>query len=718
VLAAILLAALLLRLLYPQAVGLPERTPMHGFVIDEQEYYGAASVLADGRGLHFYDTFTWTRTPAYVLLVGSLFVLLGRDTGPVFILQALLSTLTLWGLAALAGREAARAPALGLSPRSAMRWAALTGAVWLPFTLFSNLLVSETLFLLLIVGAFLLLERWADSTHPSLLLAAGILLGLAALTRSTTLAFLPLAAGWAGWVAWRAGAVRRWAVAPVALLVAAGLTLLPAVVANYADYGRLIIGDTTGGYNLWLAANGVRDAERLSADLAAIPNPADKQSYAYSQAFEEIAARPADFVGKGLKESLDLWKINFSSEERQVRGFAEGRVPALHLWSLFVGEDLLYVIIVPLALLGLAAAPPHPIKLLLALWALTWVVMAFVFFAVTRFRFPVVSLLLPWVPLGLATLLRLSSRLSAPVPPASRRPPAPVKTQNSPLVLAALFLLAVAPDLPNDLSVTLLGAQKWEAQAPYRDAAQNPDAVEALTLLAKADQSVPDTLFARDAAEIRTAQDDAGLLAVEARPEVSLARGSPLAERFEPFLLSGEIARRLGQESASRTVFGSRQIHDADAEAVDWAWQFLHPDPQARLDVGGDLDFGALRGFHKSEAVGQGSGRVTYRWSGPESTMRIQSPSETHALVIRWSGARPPGVPPAVVTARVTYDAGLHYEHSFTLPTTDTWREDTIWNFTLKGGAGAALHITTNTFVPGGFDPRVLGVRVDWVELR
>jgi hypothetical protein len=112
-LAAILLGALLLRLFYPALAGLPDRTPLHGFVIDEAEYYGAASVLADGRGLSFYDTFTWTRTPAYVLLVGALFALFGRQTEPVFVLQAGLSVLTLWALAWLGAAERGRADGAG-----------------------------------------------------------------------------------------------------------------------------------------------------------------------------------------------------------------------------------------------------------------------------------------------------------------------------------------------------------------------------------------------------------------------------------------------------------------------------------------------------------------------------------------------------------------------------------------------------------------------------
>ncbi|HMA33057.1 MAG TPA: hypothetical protein VKY74_01150, partial [Chloroflexia bacterium] len=522
VLLAILCGALLLRLGYPALVGLAERTPLHGFVVDEQEYYGAASVLADGRGLSFYDTFTWTRTPAYVILVATLFGLFGRQTGPVFALQAVLSVLTLYLLAWLAGRAARRAPALGLSPRAAARGAALLGALWLPFTLFANLLLSETLFLLLIAGAFVLLAGWADRapdtggarpdpTPPAspaareprlrfvLPLAAGALLGLAALTRSTALAFIPLVALWAGWTAWRQGGWRRppWP-APGLLLAGAILLLLPQVGYNYVAYRQLILGDTSSGYNLWLASVGVKDAARLEADLARIPSPADKQAFAYQQALANIAARPGDFLGKGLKESLDLWKINFASEERQVRGFSAGRVPAAHLWSLLAGEDLLYILIVLLGLLGLAASPPDPLPGLVGLWALTWALMAFIFFAVTRFRFPVIALLLPWAPLGAAYIRHLLPRRRQ----AQAGGPVPRPSWKSAALfgLGALFLLVVGPTLP--WSETVLGATQWGRQQPYRAALPligGADSAAALALLRQADPAIPDTQFAVDA---------------------------------------------------------------------------------------------------------------------------------------------------------------------------------------------------------------------------
>src|SRR5207302_1680079 len=51
-------------------------------------------------------------------------------------------------------------------------------------------------------------------------------------------------------------------------------------------------------------------------------------------------------------------------------------------------------------------ALPHPLNLLTLLWVALWVAMAFVFFAVTRFRLPITAALLPWAGLGASLLVR------------------------------------------------------------------------------------------------------------------------------------------------------------------------------------------------------------------------------------------------------------------------------------------------------------------------
>ena len=200
-------------------------------------------------------------------------------------------------------------------------------------------------------------------------------------------------------------------------------------------------------------------------------------------------------------------------------------------------------------------------------------------------------------------------------------------------------------------------------------------------------------------------------------PEIALPPGSPSAGEYEPYLLNGAIQRALGQAGAARTAFGARPVHAAGAEAVSWAATFLPDPPGARLDVGGDLDFGAVDGFYGSEQAGAGAAALTFRWSGPAATVRLTSQAPWRELVVRWSGARPAGLAPAQVSATLRA-GGQVVSRTVTLPGSDTWEELVL---PAPAGAGAApvvLTLGVNAFVPGGYDPRVLGVRVDMVTLR
>jgi 4-amino-4-deoxy-L-arabinose transferase-like glycosyltransferase len=732
----ILAAAFVWRLAYGPLLGLgtpPEGRP---FLIDEQEYYAAAQMLAAGHGFAFYDTFAWTRAPLYPLLVAGLFRVFGVAAGPVLLVQALLSTLTLYWLATLAGRIAGRAaggPSL-ITVRAARRLTALVGGLWLSFTLFTQLLVSETLFLCLFVGTLVLLARWADGegTRWRLLLGAGAVLGLAALTRSTALAFLPLAAGWVWWVgraAVTAGARpgarggSAHALLPVLWLLAGAVGVIaPWTARNIVAYGVSpggpVLIDTSSGYNLWLAANGVHDAERLANELQGIPGVLARQQHAMTQARDQIAADPGAFLAKSLKEAGDLWTINYTAEERQVRGYLAGRVPAAHLLALFALDDGLYGVIVLLALVGLAVARPDPLKALIGLWTLVWVAIAFVFFAVTRFRFPLVACLLPWVPLGWATLAhrvgqrRLMRRRAGWAPLAL-------------LALGVIFLIGVGPSFIQATGATAQGISRWNEQAPFRQAEDSlrylagRDYIgRVLPLYASANPQIADTRFGTLAAQVIEAGTN--------RTQLETLAGSPYLEvgptgvystRMESAILLGQIARRLGDAPRAARLFTSRAVNDATPAALDWAATHLGPpgewvsDPH--VDVGSGLDVGLVQGMYPAEREGD----VTYRWTGQDASLVPPSPGATR-LRLRWNGWRPAGWPAAHVQFSIKH-CGV--DTCFTQTDTLSIPNDTAWHEAELNVAPPRLlevKLRINAFVPGGFDPRTLGVRIDSVEWK
>jgi tetratricopeptide (TPR) repeat protein len=686
VLWGIVAGAFLVRLIYNLVLNGGE-DPTQNFVVDEREYYGAAHTYAEGRGLQFYDTFLWVRAPLYPVFLGTLFRTFGTGYGSTLFIQSLLSAATLIPLAWMAHWAAGRAGA---------RWTAGLGALYLPFSLFAGLLLSETLFLLLFSIAIALLLKSQQTLREGWrrwivwVALAGAALGLAALTRASALVFIALAALWLFLVqrrhmtksdVGREALLRRLA-APGALLAAGLILILPWMLRNVGAHGGFFL-DTTGGYNLWLASVGVRDEPRLQADLLAIPSQPERERFAQARAWENIFAKPLDYLGKGVKESLDLWRPQFSSEERQVAGYAWGRVPGWHLAALVLFDDILYGLILLLAFWGLAASRPHPLKWLTALWVLLWVVTSFVFFAVVRFRVPIVAALLPWAGIGVVILLQGGLLKTL------RALPQEVKAS---LALGVLAVLVLFP-LSIEWGQTGLGIQRWGEQESFRRGEallREGKAAEALAAYEAANTGVPDTRYALSSAYLRSGDIDRALATL--LPEETEGR-------YEPAIIRGEAARRRGDFEAARSLFNAREVQVAGMEALEWAWWHLDPAPTARIDLGSGFDIGYVRGFYGPETDGGGN---TFRWSGSQAEFRRFEPEVRST--IRWSGWRPGGAAQARVSL-ATVGASTRPE-SFSLPNSPQTSEKSLGLRTSSG------RFSVNTFIGSGADPRLLGVRV------
>lgn len=697
----LVVAAFAVRIAYNLALH-PDGHPPKTFVIDEREYYGAAHMLYEGRGFSFFDSALWVRPPLYVASLAGAMMVGGDGYLPALVFQSLLSALTLPALGWLAFRAGGR---------KAARWSVLLGLLYLPLTLFAGLLLSETLFVFLFAWSLvaLVLAREALGNDSSSLLRllkwpalAGLLLGLGVLTRSTALGFLPLAMLWLAWD--KAVLLRQRIISASVLLAVCLLALLPWIARNYATYGRFIPVDTTGGYNLWLGSVGVRDEERLQADLLAIENPGERQSYALTQALSTIAADPIKFVGKGIKESFDLWLPSFGAEERQVKAYTLGRIPDWHLLSLFLFDDLLYLAILLISILGLSISSPNALKSLTGLWVLLWVVMSFVFFAVTRFRLPIVVALIPWAGVGISLLPQFRTLATL----------LPRRTQIASVVAALAALLVIAPALP--LYDTWLGIERWGQQSPYRSAEnllRSGQPEQAITEYRRANTELSDTRYGLAAALIQVGQTDQAL--AQLRPDDD-------PDRFEPHIIRGEIARKAGNLDAARSSFNARVVQVQSELALDWAWDHLRPADTTTLEIGSGLDIGYIRGFYQSEIDKDG---IPFRWSTTNPEIRWSG--TLSGATFTWNGWRP--LSSATATLRFLPSASgtkgvlIAYEKQF--PNTDVWADDKLYdlipatNSLPENGdclTYSCFSIKINGFVGAGSDPRLLGIRLSSVS--
>lgn len=249
-LAAILLLALMLRV--AAVAGQPDLQPAY----DAGDYERHALSIAAGDGfpptvLAAPGTPSALRPPLYPYLLGGVYAATGDSRTVARLLGALLGTVSVL-LVFLLGRA--------LYGRRAGLIAAALAAVSPPLVLLNSSLLSEQIFVPLVLGIALASVRAARA--PTLRWAAllGVLCGLAALTRVIGLALvLPAAlAVWAG----RPRFGRQALIAPAVVVAAAALTVLPWTVRNTVEFDRFVPLATQEGFNLF----GTYNAESAAAD--------------------------------------------------------------------------------------------------------------------------------------------------------------------------------------------------------------------------------------------------------------------------------------------------------------------------------------------------------------------------------------------------------------------------------------------------------------------
>jgi len=203
---------------------------------DEIMYRDLAQRFATGRAVELDPL--WP--PLYVWFLGGLERMLGPSRLVPQALQLACLALTAALLASLA-RQFTGSP-----------WAAFLAVLLFgldpQIQSFAYYLWPEALHLALFIGLLWLLVRRCD--QPLAMLGAGVLLGLALLTKSLLMPFVPLLV----LPLWRTRARRAALLATGCLLVPAALVVLPTVLANGQRHGAYVVADSSR-FNLWVGLN-------------------------------------------------------------------------------------------------------------------------------------------------------------------------------------------------------------------------------------------------------------------------------------------------------------------------------------------------------------------------------------------------------------------------------------------------------------------------------
>jgi Dolichyl-phosphate-mannose-protein mannosyltransferase len=321
--------------------------------------------------------------PVYPYFVGALFRAFGT-------MEAVLRAQAVLG--ALLVPAVGRAGALAFGRRGGLVAAGVTAfypeLVWYPAHYW-----SETVFLLLLWWAIertLVADAWRA---PGVAAAAGILWGLATLTRELAVYLVPLAAVWmlrprAGARGRREKAATR-ASTPAALVLAAAVTVAPWTIRNAYLFRAFIPVSTMGGLNLW-QGNTTLTHLQIYDVLATKGGPVEQDRYCRAMAGKAIGERQPSWIVEKLRSEMpEFWKAGAEVLDHVVGREACGPLGDAKRVAIELLVVLPYLAVLCPFLVGLVR-----LRFSGAAWALLLLLAAYnaahvVAYATTRFRLPV-----------------------------------------------------------------------------------------------------------------------------------------------------------------------------------------------------------------------------------------------------------------------------------------------------------------------------------------
>jgi 4-amino-4-deoxy-L-arabinose transferase-like glycosyltransferase len=647
--------------------------PLHGPANDEVEYIAVARDLLAGRGWSFYEGWRWLRAPLYPLFLAGSLWLAGGDLH----LAALPNIALSVGLVYLIARLTSElAPDSGPGP---VLIAASVAALLQTHATFASLYMSETLFSVLFTGALLALARWRRGGGRWALALAGALLGMACLTRSAALVFLPAVMLWLAWLELRrlGGPGPRALIPSLILALCAAATIAPWTLRNCRAYSACILIESGFSYNLWAFYEPHEDLATINITLEGIPDPAERAAVANERGLARLREDPTILLRKLPAEWERLWVVKPIQDRFLLPSAYSDPPPALFLSALLL-DDLLYALVLGGGTVGLFAllARRNALATLLALWIAGFVAATLLTHAEGRYRHFLFMALIPCAALAIGELIR-----------GSRPRPAILGAAAAPLALLFIPLLVYYP-------------WQWAGSGAARSAYRWwGDAQAALAQPAAASSAYQAALWASETPDGWIALGDLR----RSRGDVAGAEQAyELAHERLPTYVGasarlGDLLRAAGRDEEARNAFRGRYLDQASL--LDWSFRFLSPRPVASIDLGDGLDYGYVAGVYPAEELQ--SARA--RWTDGRGLLRLATADSPSSLTLRVAAPHPDAdtVPLQICAGAVCQEVMVGR----------AWREVRV----LLPATAEPIELRSPTlWAPEG---RALGVLVDWAAV-
>lgn len=630
---------------------------------DEDEYYrGAIHILLQG---DYYDTGKWLRPPVTSLYLAGAFATLGVNLPLALLFESALSLLAIAIVARLVKNIFGR--------KDYSLVAASSVAFFLPFAAYASRILSETLFIIFLALAMLLLERAqarvrANRGSDGILLLSGIALGLGILTRAFLFYYVVLLLFWLYWETRR---ITRTARLFVPLAAGVILTVAPWTIRNSLVYHQLVFVDTESGYSFLNGADpGVNEDALQTYWLRAYSNSADRQRAQFAAGIEIVRRAPLQWIGRMRDKIVGLWHLH-------VRNLANNgmRGATLQMGSVdfSLASDVEYVVLMLAALIGLVVVPRGRLFLpLLGLPIYTTLVGAVTVTSV-RIREPIMLVPIVYAALVLANPRGAWQDLAA----ASR-------------VRKLLFATGVVIFLVLIYSSSYLGFLSGRIWLALANLGQGEPAIRS-AIAADPDNVFPYLALGRS--ELERGDTNDALSSLNQASQVMPDNTDVQAELIQVFRLKGE------DEAALAAVQSIAEAGWDNPQWYEWAWSRVPFAPKSQVDMSAPA-VGAMSGVYPVAGVDA----VPFRWTIDRADFRVAAPgASTLTLTLRADNAR---------SVQVFLDG----EFLQTIQVTETWAD---YKMRLEKTAGdqSVIGLRTPARVAGINEPYARGVAVEAVKL-
>lgn len=581
-------------------------------------FHGGLSILEHPRPLEFVlrsDRWhlwlgPWTIAPLYYLFVAAVMAVFGPHLLPILLIQCALDS----GVAVMVGFMGR-----ALWPRHGA-WAGVAYALNGHAIELCGSTLTENLHTPLLVASICALLAARRRHDLRMTAVGGFVLGLSALARSVSTAFVPVAALWRTWQRGKPLDLRAGAL----VLAAAAGAILPWTARNVLLIGDFVPVESNAVYNFWDDNSFAEGPRRLRQEhsIASQPTPAAQRARALELGVLGIARNPGRFVEKAWLNLLHFVR----PDGLHVLLRVEHPQPAWRHAALIVLTDAILLGTVGLLIVFVLAGTRSSARTLLLAWTGYYLLMVVVVFHnEIRYR----STLMPF---ALACAAGGAAVLADP----ERRRLMRTRLAVALALVSIAFMLRPYP------------VRAWRALVSSRFVAQAEAALE------RGDLAAADGIARRAAA----------LDPEAARPWLLYGRAlaqkemwAPAIDAYQralgrkrhhwtPGLVLPRLFREAGrpEEAAAASEAAHRFSFDIDPWlAQEIAWSELPPPRTDDVPIGRD-DLGAVRGFSLPQR--------DHRWTLGRSFVRLRPVSRAAAYDVTFHMGSPD--PSPLLSPRVT----------------------------------------------------------------